>query len=175
MIVKDRRTLTGKIGKMFIVLGFHSLQSKHATSQCKGRIQTSWRTSTKILDWNSYFKVDFLHRFYRWIISLTNYMIASLLSLLHRLSCMNILCSLRERGGLKSNLIKISPFISLSVCFCRSWKDLTQPRSRHVLVTLWPVIDWLIRRSLVNASVQWGSECYWVCCIDYYKIHTIIG
>ena len=25
MIVKDRRTLTGKIGKMFIVLGFHSL------------------------------------------------------------------------------------------------------------------------------------------------------
>ena len=33
------------------------------------------------------------------------------------------------------NLIKISPFISLFVCFCRSWKDLTQPRSRHVLVT----------------------------------------
>ena len=36
------------------------------------------------------------------------------------------------------NLIEISPFISLSVCFCRSWKDLTQPRLRHVLVTLWP-------------------------------------
>ena len=35
----------------------------------------------------------------------------------------------------KTNLIKISPFISLSVCFCRSWKDLTQPRLRHVLVT----------------------------------------
>ena len=33
------------------------------------------------------------------------------------------------------NLIKISPFISLSVYFCRSWKDLTQSRSRHVLVT----------------------------------------
>ena len=33
------------------------------------------------------------------------------------------------------NLIKISPFISLSVCFCRSWKDLTQPRLRHALVT----------------------------------------
>ena len=25
------------------------------------------------------------------------------------------------------NLIKIGHFISLSVCFCRSWKDLTQP------------------------------------------------
>ena len=35
----------------------------------------------------------------------------------------------------KNNLIKISPFISLSVCFCCSWKDLTQPRLRQVLVT----------------------------------------
>ena len=34
------------------------------------------------------------------------------------------------------NLIKISPFISLSVCFCRSWKDLTQPRSRHVVLNI---------------------------------------
>ena len=33
------------------------------------------------------------------------------------------------------NLIKISSFISFSVCFCRSWKDLKQPRIRHVLVT----------------------------------------
>ena len=37
--------------------------------------------------------------------------------------------------SLKYNVIKISPFISLSVCFCRSWKDLTQPLLRHVLVT----------------------------------------
>ena len=34
-----------------------------------------------------------------------------------------------------NNLIKISPFIPLFVCFCRSWKDLTQPRLRHVLLT----------------------------------------
>ena len=40
----------------------------------------------------------------------------------------------RKANG-KLNLIKISPFISLSVCFCRSWKDLMQPSSRHVLVT----------------------------------------
>ena len=39
------------------------------------------------------------------------------------------------RGWGASNLIQISPFIWLSVCFCRSWKDLTQPRLRHVLVT----------------------------------------
>ena len=31
------------------------------------------------------------------------------------------------------NLIKISPFISLSVCFCRSWKDLTRPRFNNGL------------------------------------------
>ena len=37
--------------------------------------------------------------------------------------------------SLKYNVIKISPFISLSVCFRRSWKDLTQPLLRHVLVT----------------------------------------
>ena len=62
-----------------------------------------------------------------------------------------------------TNLIKISPFISLLVCFCRSWKDLTQPCSRHVLMTLWHVVNWPIKRSLVNASVQWGCKCYWVC------------
>ena len=43
-------------------------------------------------------------------------------------------CLLIE-GPFYSNLIKISHFISLSVCFCRLWKDLTQPRSRHVQVT----------------------------------------
>ena len=77
----------------------------------------------------------------------------------------------------KLNLIKISPFISLLVCFCRSWKDLTQPRSRHVLVTLWPVVDWPIKRSLVNASVQWGCKCYWVCrstSIRYTRFHWLI-
>ena len=40
-----------------------------------------------------------------------------------------------DGGSQNTNLIKISPFISLSVCFCSSWKDLTQPRLRHVLVT----------------------------------------
>ena len=44
-------------------------------------------------------------------------------------------CVTGEKIYITSNLIKISPFISLSVCFCRSWNDLTQPRSRHVLVT----------------------------------------
>ena len=75
------------------------------------------------------------------------------------------------------NLIKISPFMSLSVCFCHSWKDLTQPRSRHVLVTYWPVIDWSIRRSLVNTSVHLGSE--WTECvvsttIRYTHFHWLI-
>ena len=42
----------------------------------------------------------------------------------------------KTKQGLNGyNLIKISPYISLSVWFCRSWKDLMQPRSRHVLVT----------------------------------------
>ena len=76
-----------------------------------------------------------------------------------------------------TNLIKISPFISLSVCFCCSWKDLTQTRSRHVLVTYWPVIDWSIRRSLVNTSVHLGSE--WTECvvsttIRYTHFHWLI-
>ena len=58
------------------------------------------------------------------------------------------------------NLIKISPFISLFFCFCRLWKTLTQPCSRHILVTKRPVIDWPIRRPLVNTSVQWGCQWY---------------
>ena len=61
--------------------------------------------------------------------------------------------------------------MSLIICCCPSGKDLTQPRLKHVLVTLWP-IDWLIRRFLVNASVQWQCEFNCLCCNYYDKIHT---
>ena len=85
---------------------FYPSQSKHATSQCKRRIQTSWRTSSKTLDWTPisklYFYIDYI---LIWIFSLTKYMIVSLLSQIVRinlnliynfLACMNILISMHK-------------------------------------------------------------------------------
>ena len=49
------------------------------------------------------------------------------------------------------HLIKItgSPFISLFICFCCSWKELTQPRSTHV----WGLNDHL--------STYQSKDCLW--------------
>ena len=60
-------------------------QSKQAMSQWKGRIQTSRQMSSNALKllFKNWFSIHLvLHRLYRWIISLTKYMIASLLSLM---------------------------------------------------------------------------------------------
>ena len=57
--------------------------------------------------------------------------------------------------------IKISPFISLSDCFCLSWNDLTQPRD-----TFWWPIDLLSTDQ--SEDLLYMLRCTGeVCCIDY--------
>ena len=84
----------------------------HATSQCNGRKQTSWLTSSKKLDRNSIHSV--FHRLYWWNLSFTKYMIASQLILMFciNLNLIYILCW----GGLKIDF----GFVISILCFRQS-------------------------------------------------------
>ena len=87
------------------------------------------------------------------------------------LSLLVVLC-----GLVYANLIKISPFISLSVCFCRSWKDLTQPRLRHVLVTfchyLLYFVDWFTS-SVVTCGILFLVLCGLVYVLCNYVLYFV--
>ena len=91
-----------------ILLGYFSSVTVKTCNVTMQRTNTNLMSS-KTLDWNSYFKVDFqsIQFYIDYIDGLSVWpnMIASLLSqfksYLQCVSCMNILCSLRKEGGLK--------------------------------------------------------------------------